>query len=58
MAQKEGYFKKEIASVKVKNRSGVVTISEDEYPKNETTLESLQKLKPVFVQVIHSCVFT
>ncbi|SDB08925.1 acetyl-CoA C-acetyltransferase [Belnapia rosea] len=47
-AMKAGRFKDEIAAVTVKTRKGEVTISDDEYPKPETTLDVLQKLRPAF----------
>ena len=47
-AMKAGRFHDEIAPVTVKTRKGEVTISDDEYPKPETTLEVLQKLRPAF----------
>ncbi|MBL6453988.1 acetyl-CoA C-acetyltransferase [Belnapia sp. T6] len=47
-AMRAGRFKDEIAPVTVKTRKGEVTISDDEYPKPETTLEVLQKLRPAF----------
>jgi acetyl-CoA C-acetyltransferase len=47
-AMKAGRFRDEIAPVTVKTRKGEVTISDDEYPKPETTLEVLQKLRPAF----------
>lgn len=50
VSQKEGYFKKEIVPVKLNKEKNGKTISEDEYPKGDTTFESLQKLKPVFIK--------
>jgi len=47
-AQKAGRFKDEIAPVTIKTRKGDVVVSEDEYPKHGTTLESLAKLRPAF----------
>jgi acetyl-CoA C-acetyltransferase len=47
-AMKAGRFKDEIAPVTVKTRKGEVTVSDDEYPRPETTLEVLQKLRPAF----------
>ena len=43
-----GRFKDQIVPVVTKTRKGEVTISDDEYPKPETTLEVLQKLRPAF----------
>ncbi len=47
-AMKAGRFKDEIAPVTVKGRKGDVIVSDDEYPKPETTFEVLQKLRPAF----------
>lgn len=48
LAQEEGQFQEEIVPVVVPKRSNSVTVSEDEYPKRDTTVEKLLKLKPVF----------
>ncbi len=43
-----GYFAKEIVPVTVPGgKAGPVTISEDEHPRPDTTLETLQKLRPI-----------
>ncbi|NGM22393.1 acetyl-CoA C-acetyltransferase [Roseomonas stagni] len=47
-AMKAGRFKDEIVPVTVKGRKGDTVISEDEYPKPETTMEILAKLRPAF----------
>ncbi len=47
-AQNKGYFDAEIVPVEVKTRKGIVTVSQDEHPKGDTTVESLSKLKTVF----------
>ena len=47
-AMKAGRFKDEITPVTVKSRKGDTVISEDEYPRPETTLEVLSKLRPAF----------
>ncbi len=47
-AMKAGRFKDEIVPVTVKGRKGDTIISEDEYPKPETTMEILGKLRPAF----------
>lgn len=48
-AIEKGYFAEEIVPVEVPGRKGQVTIvDQDEFPKPNTTLESLAKLKPVF----------
>ena len=43
---KAGRFKDEIAPVTVKGRKGDVVVSEDEYPKPETTFEVLAEAAP------------
>ena len=47
-AQKAGKFKDEIVSVTVPGRKGDVIVSEDEYPKHGTNIETLMKLRPAF----------
>jgi acetyl-CoA C-acetyltransferase len=47
-AMKAGRFKDEIAPVTVKGRKGDVIVSDDEYPRPETTAEVLAKLRPAF----------
>lgn len=48
-AQSEGVFNEEIVSVELKDRKGNVTLfSNDEGIREETSLEGLAKLKPVF----------
>ena len=48
-AQKEGRFLAEVVPVEVQGRKGEVDwISTDEHPRDGATLESLQKLAPVF----------
>ncbi len=47
-AMAAGRFKDEIAPVTVKGRKGDTIVSEDEYPKPETTAEVLAKLRPAF----------
>ncbi len=50
-ALNNGRFKDEIVPVKVSLPKGKEMIfSEDEYVRHDTTLESLQKLKPAFIQ--------
>jgi acetyl-CoA C-acetyltransferase len=46
-AQGEGRFEAEIVAVPVKGRGGVQMISVDEHPRADTTLQSLEGLKPV-----------
>ena len=48
-AQAEGYFDAQIAPVNVPQRRGdPVTVTQDEHPRADTTLESLAKLRAVF----------
>ncbi|MDE2838422.1 MAG: thiolase family protein [Chloroflexota bacterium] len=48
-AQTEGYFDAQIAPVSVPQRRGdPVTVTQDEHPRADTTLEGLAKLRPVF----------
>jgi acetyl-CoA C-acetyltransferase len=47
-AMAEGRFKDEIAPVTVKTRKGETVVSQDEYPKPETTRDVLAKLRPAF----------
>jgi len=49
-AMKAGRFRDEIAPVTVKGRKGDVVVAEDEYPKPETTMEILGKLRPAFAK--------
>ena len=49
-AQESGAFDAEIVGVEVKGRKGSVTVSRDEGPRPDTTLEALASLKPVFRQ--------
>ena len=47
-AIKEGDFSEEIVSVEIPSRKGAVTVSTDEGPREDTSIEVLAKLKPVF----------
>lgn len=47
-AMKSGRFRDEIAPVTVKTRKGEVVVADDEYPRPDTSLEILQKLRPAF----------
>ena len=47
-AMKAGRFNDEIAPVTVKGRKGDVVVSADEYPKPDTSMEILGKLRPAF----------
>jgi len=49
-AMKAGRFKDEIAPVTVKGRKGDVIVSDDEYPRPDTTAEVLAKLRPAFAK--------
>lgn len=46
-----GHFDKEIVPVPVVNRKESTLISKDEFPKPETTVESLAKLRPIFNKI-------
>jgi acetyl-CoA C-acetyltransferase len=47
-AMAAGRFKDEIAPVTVKGRKGDTVVEADEYPKPDTTMEILAKLRPAF----------
>ena len=47
-AIKEGDFAEEIVAVEAPSKKGSVSITQDEGPREDTTLEVLGKLKPVF----------
>ncbi|MDN3566477.1 acetyl-CoA C-acetyltransferase [Paeniroseomonas aquatica] len=47
-AMQAGRFRDEITPVTVKGRKGDVVVSDDEYPRPETNLAVLQKLRPAF----------
>jgi acetyl-CoA C-acetyltransferase len=48
-AQAEGLFSREIVPVPIAGRGGKeVVVTEDEYPRRETTMESLATLRPAF----------
>jgi acetyl-CoA C-acetyltransferase len=49
-AMKAGRFKDEIAPVTVKGRKGDIIVENDEYPKPETTMDVLTKLRPAFAK--------
>ena len=46
-----GRFTSQIVPVPVKTRKGVTEVAADEFPRPETTTETLAKLKPVFITV-------
>ena len=43
-------MKEEIVPITVKGRKGDTLVTVDEFPKNDTTVESLAKLRPAFVR--------
>jgi acetyl-CoA C-acetyltransferase len=47
-ARRAGRFLDEIVAVTIKGSKGVTTFEQDEHPRDGVTLESLQKLPPVF----------
>lgn len=47
-ALKDGVFKDEIVPIEVRSRKGVTVVDTDEYPKDDTTMEKLSKLKASF----------
>lgn len=47
-AFKNGAFESEIVEVKIRQRNGERAFSVDEFPRMDTTIEGLSKLKPVF----------
>ncbi len=47
-AQEAGFFDREIAAVEIPGRKGSVTVSRDEHPRGETTMEDLARLKTPF----------
>ena len=47
-AQKAGKFKDEIAPVTVKTRKGDVIVSDDEYIRHDSTMETMARLRPAF----------
>jgi acetyl-CoA C-acetyltransferase len=49
-AMKAGKFKDEITPVTIAGRKGDTIVTEDEYPKHGTTIETLAKLRPAFVR--------
>lgn len=56
-AQREGYFTREIALLKVTSPTGeMITVTEDSGPRKETSVEALSGLKTVFKEdgVIHA----
>jgi 3-oxoadipyl-CoA thiolase len=47
-AQASGFFAEEIVPVEIAGKKGTTTVSADEHPRADTTLEALAKLKPAF----------
>jgi acetyl-CoA C-acetyltransferase len=47
-AEKEGFYKGEILPVTIPSRKESVTVSADEHPRRDASLDSLAKLKPLF----------
>jgi 3-oxoadipyl-CoA thiolase len=43
----KGYFAKEIVPVEIPAKAGPIIVKEDEHPRPDTTIENLQKLKPI-----------
>lgn len=50
IAQKEGYFDKEIVTITVKDRKGDIIVSKDEFPCHGTTCGTLERLRPAFIK--------
>jgi len=49
-AEQEGFFDQERFAVEIKSKKGTVTITKDEAPRPETTMETLEKLPPIFTK--------
>ena len=47
-AQDSGFFDREIAPVEIPGRKGTITVSRDEHPRGETTMDDLAKLRTPF----------
>jgi acetyl-CoA C-acetyltransferase len=47
-AEAEGFYKGEIVPVTIPAKKEAVTVSVDEHPRRDSTLDSLSKLKPLF----------
>src|SRR6202012_2494574 len=43
----KGYFAKEIVPVEIPSKAGPIVVKEDEHCRPDTTIENLQKLKPI-----------
>jgi acetyl-CoA C-acetyltransferase len=47
-AEKEGFYKGEIHAITIPSRKEPVTMTADEHPRRDATMEALAKLKPLF----------
>tara|TARA_B100000579_G_scaffold116918_1_gene93804 strand:- start:1701 stop:2882 length:1182 start_codon:yes stop_codon:yes gene_type:complete len=47
-AQSENRFKEEIVDFKLKSKKNEIVFNRDEHPRKETSMETLERLKPVF----------
>jgi len=47
-AEKEGFYKGEIHAITIPSRKEPVTVTADEHPRRDATMEALAKLKPLF----------
>ena len=47
-AEAEGFYKGEIHAVTIPSKKEPVTVSADEHPRRDSSMESLRKLKPLF----------
>src|SRR5258706_16334224 len=47
-AEKEGFYKGEIHGITLPSRKEPVTVSTDEHPRRDATMDALAKLKPLF----------
>ena len=47
-ATADGFFAQETVAVEVSTKKGVTSVSQDEHPRAETTLEGLAQLKPLY----------
>jgi 3-oxoadipyl-CoA thiolase len=47
-AAAEGFFAEEIVAAEISTKKGATSVSQDEHPRAETTLEGLAKLKPLY----------
>ena len=47
-AEKEGFYKGEIQAITIPSKKEAITVSADEHPRRDATMEALAKLKPLF----------